>query len=75
MILPEVWLYGQMEEFSMPRKRHKLEEIVISLRQVEVLTARGRTVAEVTASPHWGLKRRACPRCSLPRAAIDFECL
>ena len=30
----------------MSRKRHKPEEIVTKLRQVEVLTAQGRTVAE-----------------------------
>ena len=50
VILPEVWLYGLMEEFRMPRKRHKAEEIVTKLRQVEVLTAQGRTVAEAIRS-------------------------
>jgi hypothetical protein len=30
----------------MPKKRHKPEEIVAKLRQVDVLTAQGRTVAE-----------------------------
>jgi len=30
----------------MPRKRHKAEEIVTKLRQVDVLTAQGRPVAE-----------------------------
>ena len=39
-----------MEEFSMPRKRHKAEEIVTKLRQVEVLTAQGRPVAEAIRS-------------------------
>jgi transposase-like protein len=39
-----------MEEFSMPRKRHKAEEIVTKLRQVEVLTAQGRSVAEAIRS-------------------------
>ena len=34
----------------MPRKRHKAEEIVTKLRQVEVLTAQGRTVAEAIRS-------------------------
>ena len=42
--------YGLMEEFRMPRKRHKAEEIVTKLRQVEVLTAQGRTVAEAIRS-------------------------
>ena len=39
-----------MEENRMPRKRHKAEEIVTKLRQVEVLTAQGRTVAEAIRS-------------------------
>ena len=30
----------------MARKRHKLEEIVAKLRQVDVLTSQGRSVAE-----------------------------
>jgi hypothetical protein len=30
----------------MPRKRHKAEEIVAKLRQVEVLSAQGQSVAE-----------------------------
>ena len=34
----------------MPRRRHKAEEIVTKLRQVEVLTAQGRTVAEAIRS-------------------------
>ena len=34
----------------MPRKRHKAEEIVTKLRQVEVLTAQGRPVAEAIRS-------------------------
>ena len=34
----------------MPRKRHKAEEIVAKLRQVEVLTAQGRPVAEAIRS-------------------------
>ena len=50
MIVPEVWLYGLMEDYEMPRKRHKAEEIVTKLRQVEVLTARGRSVAEAIRS-------------------------
>jgi len=31
----------------MPRKRHKPEEIVAKLRQVDVLTAQGTSVAEM----------------------------
>ena len=34
----------------MARKRHKAEEIVVKLRQVEVLTAQGRPVAEAVRS-------------------------
>src|SRR3954471_18178884 len=39
-----------VEDSSMSRKRHKPEEIVAKLRQVEVLTAQGRTVAEAIRS-------------------------
>src|SRR5215211_2412471 len=38
------------EDGSMSRKRHRPEEIVAKLRQVEVLTAQGRTVAEALRS-------------------------
>ena len=34
----------------MPRKRHKAEDIVAKLRQVDVLTAQGRPVAEAIRS-------------------------
>jgi transposase-like protein len=34
------------EEDRMPRKRHKPEEIVAKLRQVDVLTSQGQTVAD-----------------------------
>jgi transposase-like protein len=39
-----------MEESEMPRKKHNAEEIVSQLRQVDVLTARGRPVAEAVRS-------------------------
>jgi putative transposase len=39
-----------MEECEMPRKRHKAEEIVTKLRQVDVLTAQGRPVGEAIRS-------------------------
>ena len=39
-----------MEDYEMARKRHKAEEIVSKLRQVEVLTAQGRSVAEAIRS-------------------------
>ena len=48
---PEKWSslsygFGQTEDAKMPRKRHTGEEIVAKLRQVDVLTAQGRPVAE-----------------------------
>ena len=39
-----------MEEPGLPRKKHKAEEIVAKLRQVDVLTAQGRPVAEAVRS-------------------------
>jgi transposase-like protein len=41
---------SHVEDCLMSRKRHKPEEIVTKLRQVEVLTAQGRTVAEAIRS-------------------------
>src|SRR5215211_20080 len=38
------------EDGSMSRKRHRAEEIVAKLRQVEVLTAQGQSVAEAIRS-------------------------
>jgi putative transposase len=38
------------EDFSMPRKRHKAEEIVAKLRQVDVLVSQGKPVAEAVRS-------------------------
>ncbi len=37
----------------MPRKRHKAEETVAKLRQVDVLTSQGQSVAEAVRSK-WG---------------------
>jgi transposase-like protein len=39
-----------LEDERMARKRHKPEEIVTKLRQVEVLTAQGKSVAEAIRS-------------------------
>jgi putative transposase len=39
-----------LEDEQMARKRHKPEEIVTKLRQVEVLTAQGKSVAEAIRS-------------------------
>ena len=53
---PEKWSslkYGYLareEENSMSKKRHKPEEIVSKLRQVDVLTSQGKTVAEAIRS-------------------------
>jgi transposase-like protein len=41
---------GHEEDGSMSRKRHRPEEIVAKLRQVEVLTAQGQSVAEAIRS-------------------------
>src|ERR671916_798764 len=41
---------GHVEDGSMSRKRHRPEEIVTKLRQVEVLTAQGQSVAEAIRS-------------------------
>src|SRR3954467_7682911 len=41
---------SHVEDCLMSRKRHKPEEIVAKLRQVEVLTAQGHTVAEAIRS-------------------------
>jgi transposase-like protein len=46
VVHPEVWLLSLMEERGMPTKKHKAEEIVAKLRQVDVLTAQGRPMAE-----------------------------
>src|SRR3954452_24753482 len=40
----------QVEDASMARKRHTAEEIVAKLRQVEVLMAQGRPVAEAVCT-------------------------
>jgi transposase-like protein len=41
---------SQMEDESMSKKRHTAEEIVTKLRQVDVLIAQGRPVAEAIRS-------------------------
>jgi transposase-like protein len=38
------------EDFSMPRKRHKPEEVVAKLRQVDVMVAQGHAVADAVRS-------------------------
>jgi putative transposase len=39
-----------MEDEGMPQKKHKPEEIVAKLRQVDVLTAQGKAVADAIRS-------------------------
>jgi putative transposase len=39
-----------MEDDGMPQKKHKPEEIVAKLRQVDVLVSQGRLVAEAVRS-------------------------
>src|SRR4028118_1664563 len=39
-----------MEDEGMPQKKHKPEEIVAKLRQVDVLTSQGQSVAEAVRS-------------------------
>jgi putative transposase len=41
---------GSKEDGSMPTKRHKPEEIVAKLRQVDVLTSQGQSVADAIRS-------------------------
>jgi putative transposase len=41
---------SRTEDITMPRKRHSAEEIVAKLRQVDVLAAQGRPVAEAIRS-------------------------
>jgi putative transposase len=50
VILPDVWLLSRTEDDRMSKKRHTAEEIVAKLRQVDVLAAQGRTVAEAIRS-------------------------
>src|SRR5215218_10118356 len=45
VVRPEVWLWPP-RRIAMPRKRHKPEEIVAKLRQVDVLVAQGQSVAD-----------------------------
>jgi putative transposase len=42
--------FGSKEDGSMPTKRHKPEEIVAKLRQVDVLTLQGQSVADAIRS-------------------------
>jgi len=48
----------------MGRKRHKPEEIVGKLRQVEVLTTQGQTVAEASPGAPMGSRGQAMKRIS-----------
>ena len=52
----------------MPRKRHKPEEIVAKLRQVDVLISQGQAVADATAIGEIRLAQRGCEN-----ALFDFD--
>src|SRR3712207_1899788 len=49
MVHPEVWLRPPRRT-AMPRKRHKPEEIIAKLRQVDVLASQGQTAADAARS-------------------------
>jgi hypothetical protein len=50
VVRPEVWPAGRQRTDQMGTKRHKPEEIVAQLRQVDVLVSQGRSVAEAIRS-------------------------
>jgi hypothetical protein len=49
VVLPEVWFLSHLEDEGMPQKKHKPEEIVAKLRQVDVLVSQGLRIGESTA--------------------------
>ena len=57
----------------MARKQHKPEEIAAKLRQVEVLTAQGRMVAEGARAI--GVTEVTCPRRSGPLVMYSAEAM
>ena len=50
MVRPEVCLLAARRTDQIPTKRHKPEEIVAKLRQVDVLTSQGQRVADAVRS-------------------------
>ena len=50
VVLPEVWLSSHLEEAGMAQKKHKPEEIVAKLQQVDVAVSQGQSVAEALRS-------------------------
>ena len=46
MVRPEVWPLGHDEDGQMGTKRHKPEDVIAKLRQVDVLVGQGQSVAE-----------------------------
>lgn len=50
MVLPEVGFVSPVKDEGMPGKRHKPEEIVAKLRQVDALVSQGRPAAEAVRS-------------------------
>lgn len=49
VVRPEVWLSGQDEDGQMGTKRHKPEDVVAKLRQVDVLVSQGQSVGDPAA--------------------------
>jgi hypothetical protein len=50
VIRPEVWLVEPEEDGPTSRKRHKPEEIIAKLRQVDVLVSQGQSVVDAVRS-------------------------
>ena len=46
MVRPEVWLSGQCEDGQIGTKRHKPEDVVAELRQMDVLVSQGQSVGD-----------------------------
>jgi hypothetical protein len=74
--------FDRQEDRAMPRKRHKPEEIVAKLRQVDVLVSRGQRVADaaraigVTEVTYYGIvtlaKNRPFQWDLLPRRGLQL---
>jgi hypothetical protein len=46
VVRPEVWLSGQCEDGQIGTKRHKPEDVVAELRQMDVLVSQGQSVGD-----------------------------
>ena len=58
----------------MPKKRHKAEENVAKLRQVDVLVSQGKSVAEVQASRFSPGRAEIEPSASRPKRRMTSRC-